>query len=130
MAEKTPREFAAEVAAAAQRKTGDKRRRVLEELGRRAEVIARRNGFKDPNRFLAQFVPQHPGAATVSEPEPVETFTTGENWTEQALRLCSESGLEPAEVEAFLGGVGSGKDGKILKGDVEGYLELNAEAEP
>jgi len=122
MADQNPRDFAASVAAAAQQKIGNRRKYHLAELGRRVEGIARKHGFSDPNRFLAQF--SAPVAEIAPEPEPVESIEAGDNWTEPALRLCSESGLEPSEVETFLG-VGSGKDGKILKSDVEGYLGLH-----
>jgi len=120
MPDQDPKDFAASVAAAAQQKLGDRRKRHLTELGRRVEGIARRHGFTDPNKFLAQFS----GAATVSAPEPVETFEAGDNWTDPALRFCEAKGLEPKAVEDFIG-TGSGKDGKITKADVEAYLELN-----
>lgn len=120
MADQNPKDFAVAVAAAAQQKTGDRRKRHLTELGRRVEGIARQRGYADPNKFLTQFS----GAATVPAPEPVEAPETGEQWTDQALRLCEEKGIEPKAVEDFIG-VGSGKDGRILKADVEAYLELN-----
>jgi len=120
MADQNPKDFATSVALAAQQKLGDRRKRHLTELGRRVEGIARQRGFTDPNRFLAQFS----GAATVSEPEPVETIETGDNWTDPALRFCEAKGLEPKAIEDFIG-KGSGKDGKITKADVEAYLELN-----
>ncbi len=67
-----------------------------------------------------------PAVATVAAPEaPAEAGPSLEALSPAVRRLVAEHGLDPTLIE------GSGKDGRILKGDVIGFMEQGtAPAEP
>jgi pyruvate/2-oxoglutarate dehydrogenase complex dihydrolipoamide acyltransferase (E2) component len=129
----------ADIMHAAAQKSDQRVRRMYEQFGRQLALRANALGYHNLHRFFQEVLdpiaegkkaaqdtplPSASGSEIASEGD-AGAEPQGMEWTPAAAAYAAECGIDKERLLEFLGGVGSGVGGRVTKGDVEAFVELD-----